>query len=307
MKEIMKNNALVFNIQHYSLHDGPGIRTVVFFKGCPMHCLWCSNPESQRFEPEISYVRDRCIGHDACGHCAKLCPEGITFGADGKAQIDFAHCRGRQDCAGVCPAGAIKAEGKTYTTDEILDIVEKDQVFYARSKGGLTVSGGEPLAQPQALIDLLKAARSRYIHTAIETCGMGDYAALKEAASYLNFMYYDVKSMDSKKHAAFTGHGNERILDNIRCLCAENTKTEKVIRTPVIPGFNDTEADLMAIREFVHSLPGRPRHELLPYHRYGEGKYAALGRPYEMGKAQLTQEIKDRIGKMNGQMHLRFP
>lgn len=294
----MRKTAIVFNIQHYSLHDGPGIRTVVFFKGCPMRCRWCCNPESQKFNPEISYLENRCIGKKKCGYCEEICPaDAIRFEKD-KAQIDFQRCRACQDCAQACPAGAMKTEGKIYTIEELINIVEKDQIFYGRSGGGLTVSGGEVLTQPEPLLALLREAKIRYIHTAMETCGQGSYETLSKAAKYLDKLFYDIKMMDPEKHRMYTGCGNEQILRNFKKLCEEYPHLPKTVRTPVIPGVNDTEKEILEIYDFVKELPG-VRYELLPYHSFGKGKYHALGRVYEMGDISLTEEQKNQIDTWN--------
>lgn len=326
MKE--KDAAVIFNIQHYSLHDGPGIRTAVFFKGCPMRCRWCCNPESQSFDPEISYIEGRCIGKAACGWCAAACPSGaVYFESDKvlpdekrsaavlnekvntgranteyakqeKARINFKKCTGCQKCVKACPAEAIRAEGQTMEIAQILDIVERDQVFYARGKGGLTVSGGEVLAQPHALAALLFGAKKRYIHTAMETCGQGSYDTLAEAAQYLDALYYDIKMMNCDKHQLYTGFPNEQILSNLKKLCMEYPDLPKTIRTPVIPGVNDTEEEIHKIYAFVKELPGAG-YELLPYHSFGQGKYHALGRIYEMGNRSLTGRQKNWIEQWN--------
>lgn len=278
MKEIKAN---VFNIQHYSLHDGPGIRTVIFFKGCPLRCRWCCNPESQKFRPEISFQAEKCLGADTCGYCRNVCTESAIDTVESCISVNFARCTGCQKCSKVCPARALKAEGTWYGTEELLDIAEKDQIFYHRNNGGITVSGGEVLGQPEALLALLKGAEKRHIHIGIETCGQGNYEVLYEAMQYLDFLYYDIKSMDSEKHREYTGQGNEVILDNIKKICEVYSDKPKRIRTPVIPGFNDSEEELQKIREFIQSLPGA-EHEFLPYHTFGKGKYKMLGREYEM-------------------------
>lgn len=278
MNEIKAN---VFNIQHYSLHDGPGIRTVIFFKGCPLRCRWCCNPESQKFRSEISFQVEKCLGADACGYCQEVCTESAIDAGGACVSVDFAKCTGCQKYSKVCPARALKAEGTWYGTEELLDIAEKDQIFYHRNNGGITLSGGEVLGQPEALLALLKGAGKRHIHTGIETCGQGSYDVLYEAMQYLDFLYYDVKSMDSEKHREYTGQGNETILSNIKKICEAYPDKPKRIRTPVIPGFNDSEEELQKIKEFVQSLPGA-EHELLPYHTFGKGKYKMLGREYEM-------------------------
>lgn len=283
------NHHLVFNIQHYSLHDGSGIRTILFLKGCPLRCRWCCNPESQHPHAELFYTPDKCIGENECGDCRRVCPaQAITF-ADGKAEIDRALCTNCLNCAGICPSQAMTVQGKEYTVRELADLVERDSVFYRSGNGGLTVSGGEPLMHGEFLVSLLREAQSRYIDTAIETCGYAPYENLYEAAKYLDQILFDVKSMDEEKHRMFTGQSNQVILDNLTRLCEDFPDLPKKVRTPVVPGFNDTKADIQAIREFLRDKPN-VTHEPLKYHSFGRGKYRSLGRGYPMGDAALREE-----------------
>ncbi|WP_301859596.1 glycyl-radical enzyme activating protein [uncultured Megasphaera sp.] len=289
----------VFNIQHYSLHDGPGIRTIVFLKGCPMRCRWCCNPESQSYTPELAYAANRCIGAAACGHCKTVCPQqALDFGDDGKAVVQRERCSQCQACVSACPARALQTEGKLYTVQQLLDIVEKDAVFYEHGEGGLTVSGGEPLSHPEFLAALLEGAKKRHIHTAIETCGNAPYAALQAAAPFLDTILFDIKSMNSARHKEYTGWGNEQILANFTALCRDFPAMSKWVRTPVIPGFNDTPEDIRAIREFLKGIPN-VTYEALPYHQLGRGKYIALGRDYPMGDAALGEDMRRYIELVN--------
>lgn len=293
----MKQETFIFNIQHYSLHDGPGIRTIVFLKGCPMRCKWCCNPESQKYTQEISYVANKCIGCGECGFCQSRCEKkAISFSDNGIAQIDFKECNQCLNCVDACPAKAIKKEGRTYTVREILDIVERDSIFYGHGDGGLTVSGGEPLSHGDFLIPLLTEAKKRKIHTAIETCGNADYNVLSQAAGYLDYILYDIKSLDSEKHKQFTGYGNETILSNFERLCREHPEIPKKVRTPVIPGFNDTAQEIAAIYEYAVQK-SNVSYEPLPYHSFGKGKYNALGRVYEMGDVKLSEKMQQEIAK----------
>ncbi len=278
----MKEKGLVFNIQHYSLHDGPGIRTIVFLKGCPLRCRWCCNPESQNTFQEISYYEDRCIGCDACGACQNACKESaISFFENGKASFDRNKCSNCLECVQECPAEAIKTEGIGWSVQDIIELVEKDSIFYRKQRGGMTVSGGEPLLHEDFLIRLLKEAKKYRITTAMETCGYGDYGVLKEAAKYLDTIMFDIKSIDEKKHQEYTGKSNQRILENFSRLCRDFPELPKLVRTPVIPSFNDKVEELQAIENFLHNRPN-VTYEKLPYHRFGVGKYKALGRRYQM-------------------------
>jgi pyruvate formate lyase activating enzyme len=282
---------LVFNVQHYSLHDGSGIRTIVFLKGCPLRCRWCCNPESQKREREIFYQKDKCIQCEECGVCASVCPQSaISFsGEQGKADIAFSSCIHCLKCAKVCPSKAISVQGESYSVKQLVDLVERDSVFYKGGNGGLTVSGGEPLSHIDFLEALLQEAQRRYLDTAIETCGCAPYESLRRAAKHLNQILFDIKSMDSQKHKEYTGYGNEQILENFTRLCAEFPDLPKKVRTPVVPGFNDTEEDIRAIRQFAAGKPN-VTYEPLKYHSFGKGKYTALGREYPMGDASLSEE-----------------
>lgn len=282
-------SGLIFNIQRYSVHDGPGIRTIVFLKGCPLACRWCSNPESQHRGPELAYNANKCIGVSECGLCLEACRQGaVQTDGDGKITIDRQLCQACFRCAGVCPANALHVFGKHMTVSEILKAAEADGVFYSRSGGGITLSGGEPLVQGGFTIAILKEARRRRINTAMETCGLGDWETLVEAGKYLNTIIFDIKNMDAEKHAEFTGAGNELILTNFTRLCRAFPALPKLVRTPVIPGFNDNEQDIEAIADF---LAGRPyvNYELLAYHRLGQPKYQYLGRDYSLGDSKLNE------------------
>ncbi|WP_272699588.1 (2S)-3-sulfopropanediol dehydratase activating enzyme [Desulfovibrio sp. Fe33] len=274
----------VFSIQKYSVHDGPGIRTIVFLKGCPLRCKWCSNPESQLPQPELAYNRNKCLGLEKCVRCTEVCGAcAITEGEDGKIDIDRDICTGCLHCTEACPAGALITYGEETTVDKALKRVEEDEMFYARSGGGLTLSGGEPFQQPEFATALLREARNRHLNTAVESCGAARYEDFKEALQYVNTLMFDVKSMNSEKHKAFTSQPNERILRNLRHI-REDYPTLKIrVRTPVIPGFNDTEEDIAAVIEFLKTLPGdKVEYEILEYHRMGQPKYENTGREYPL-------------------------
>lgn len=274
----MAERALVTNIQRYSLHDGPGIRTVVFFKGCPLRCRWCCNPETQRRERELACRTDRCIGQAACGLCAAACPSGaIRFSREGRSVTDRQRCTACFRCLPCCPSRARTVEGKWMSADEILEVAERDAVFYSYGDGGLTLSGGEPLMQGGFLTDLLQKARKRRLHLAMETCGYGRYDVLAAAAASLNTILYDIKTLDCQRHILYTGRPNDLILQNFERLCADFPHLDKQIRTPLIPDFNDSPDELQKIRDLLHGRPN-VRHETLPYHRLGEEKRRMLAR-----------------------------
>lgn len=286
----MNNKALVFNIQHYSLHDGPGIRTTVFLKGCPLRCNWCSNPESQETKREFFYNSSNCIGKKECINCYNACNyNAISFDNDDRAIINREKCINCLKCAYSCNSKAISVQGELKTIDEILDVVEKDSYFYSRSEGGITLSGGEPLLYKEFTIDLLKEAKRRRINTAIETCGYSEYSILKECAKYLDTIIFDIKSLNDKKHKIFTGVSNYKILNNFNKLCEDFKSLNKIVRTPVIPGFNDSKEDIKAIVEFLNEREN-VKHELLPYHKLGLNKYKYLGRKYLMDTSELNED-----------------
>lgn len=288
----------VFNIQHYSLHDGPGIRTLVFLKGCPLKCRWCSNPESQKNYPELAYNSNKCIGIKECGMCLNICPSGAIDGHNDKIEINRKLCDNCLKCVDVCPAMSLNIFGKLMSIDEILAAVEKDSIFYARSRGGLTVSGGESLVQPEFTAELLKEAKRRRISTSMETSGYADWAAVEKVCEHLDTVFYDIKCLDSAKHKEFTGADNERILENFIKLRNRFPNTPVTARTPVIPGFNDTEEDILAIVDFIRDVPDI-KYELLKYHRLGESKYGFIGRDYPLsGVKPIDDEHMESLKKI---------
>ena len=291
-----QRQGMVFNVQKYSVHDGPGIRTIVFLKGCSLSCRWCSNPESQQREPELAFNAGRCLGVSKCGHCIVACPYGsITLGDDDKLRINRSHCTAcHMPCAAACPAQGLLVYGKQRTVDDVLNVVEQDMAFYARSGGGLTLSGGEPLLQGEFAVALLREARARRIKTAVETCGMVSAETVRAAAEYLNYVLFDIKHMDSAEHEARTGLPNKRILENFRILAEEFPNLPILARTPIIPGFNDSEQAVAAIAEFLKPYE-RVEYEMLPYHRLGTQKYQFLDRPVPLGEVKLDAEHMNRL------------
>ena len=291
-----QRQGMVFNVQKYSVHDGPGIRTIVFLKGCSLSCRWCSNPESQQREPELAFNAGRCLGVSKCGHCIMACPYGsITLGEDDKLRIDRSHCTAcHMPCAAACPAQGLLVYGKQRTVDDVLNVVEQDMAFYARSGGGLTLSGGEPLLQGEFAVALLREARARRIKTAVETCGMVSAETVRAAAEYLNYVLFDIKHMDSAEHEAQTGLSNRHILENFRILAEEFPDLPILARTPIIPGFNDSEQAVTAIAQFLKPYD-RVEYEMLPYHRLGTQKYQFLDRPVPMGEVKLDAEHMNRL------------
>ena len=280
---IAEKPGLVFNIQKFSLHDGFGIRTLVFLKGCPLQCEWCANPEGQSFLPELAYTEAKCIGVADCGFCKQACNRGaIAEGRDGKIAIDRTRCDSCGACVEVCPAQALARFGEYMSVDQVIHTVEEDSGFYSRSGGGVTIGGGEPLSQAGYVMRLLERARSRGVDTAIETCGWCDWKDMAMVCRHVDQIFYDIKCMDPEKHKRRTGVSNRLILENFRKLCGAFPQVRTVVRTPVIPGFNDTVEDIREIAVFLNTLPGVVQYELLPYHGFGEQKYHRIGKVYRL-------------------------
>ena len=284
---IMQDRArkgVVFNIQRFSVHDGEGIRTVVFLKGCPLRCRWCSNPESQLFRPERGFNPGLCLGASVCGRCISACESGgLSLSDEGLICFDRDRCNDCGRCVSLCPAGAQTYYGEIHSVADIMQKVEADNVFYSRSGGGLTVSGGEPFAQADFTLALLREARKNHLHTTAESCGLCPTEVLNQACSLLDALIFDVKSLDTVRHREYTGQGNEQILKNLDYVFAHFPDLPVRVRTPVIPGFNDSEEEILKVRRM---LPDRPNvsYEILSYHRLGLPKYGYIGRPWLMGE-----------------------
>lgn len=278
-----KTKGRVFNIQRYSIHDGAGIRTLVFLKGCPLRCLWCSNPESQKSEPELGFIESRCVGSGACGApCLPACPlQAIRLNAQGKPEIDRRVCDACGKCALACGKDALKVVGREMTVDEVMAEVEKDRAFYRRSGGGVTVGGGEPLAQHEFAAELLEAAQRAYLHTALETCGHGPWDHLEAVLKHVDLLQFDLKHMDHRKHQELTGQSNEMILGNLKRVLSVKAPQDVIIRIPVVPGYNDSVENIRETAGFVAGL-GFEQAELVPYHRLGVSKYAQYGLVYPL-------------------------
>ena len=259
----------VFNIQKFCVNDGPGIRTTVFLKGCPLSCLWCHNPESQRTDKEIIYYRHKCTG---CARCKDLTVENTDF---------------------ICYNGAKEICGKLMSADEVIAEVEKDRLFYKNSGGGMTLSGGEPLYQFGFALELLKLAKEKELHTAIETCGAVSTEKIIAAAEYTDLFLYDFKECDSARHKEFVGIGNELILKNLKIL--SDMGKSIILRCPIIPGCNDRQEHYKAIADIANTYSGVLHIEIEPYHPLGEGKYEAVGRDARHFEQPSDESVADII------------
>ena len=270
-------SGIIFDIKKYSIHDGPGIRTTVFLKGCPLSCWWCHNPESQRISREKLYAVNRCIG---CKACLDVCPENAVREMETGLFTDPEKCLQCGSCTDICVAEACEMAGRELTVNQVMAEIEKDTAFYDESFGGVTFSGGEPLAQPDFLFALLNACRNRQIHTALDTSGFSAWSVLDRIRHYVDVFLFDLKLMDDEKHQNFTGVSNRTILDNLLALSSDGHRIR--IRFPVIPGITDDEDNVSAIGVFAAGLPSMPPIDLLPYHRLAAAKYERLGKAYRL-------------------------
>lgn len=290
----MKNQDIltgrILNVQHFCTNDGPGIRTTVFLKGCSLRCKWCSNPESIHPKPELAYKQETCIGEKECGFCLKedVCPENAIYvlksddpGGD-KAKINWDLCTNCGKCPEVCPTNALYLFGQEMTVDQVLAEVEQDAGFYHESGGGLTLSGGECILQPDFVAALLAEAQHRGINTAIETAGNYPWAFMEKVLPYVDYVLHDHKLTDPERHKKWAGVDNKRILENFQKAYETYPEKKFIARTPLIPGVNDDEEHIRSVLAFIRPYKNVVDYELLPYFRYGESKYEFLGRMYEM-------------------------
>lgn len=272
------DKGLIFNIQRFSIHDGIGIRTLIFMKGCPLKCLWCSNPESQNAKKEILFFPEKCIG---CGRCFTTCASKAVDSA--AFAIDRRKCRGCGVCADICAAEAKKVVGELKSVDDILSEIERDRIFYRNSNGGVTIGGGEPLAQAGFVHNLLKRCKEKNLHTAIETCGFAKWEDICDIFPFIDQVFYDLKHLDDERHKAITGVSNQLILENAKKMAALGNHI--TFRIPLIPNYNDSIENISKTGEFVKQLMTQNhsiKMELLEYHGLGENKYNGLDRAYAL-------------------------
>ena len=271
---------VIYKIERLAVYDGPGIRTVIFMKGCPLACVWCSSPESRKQTPEIGFWREKCVSCDAC---VDICPSNaIEKGGDGNIIHHFDVCTNSGNCASTCLYEARKMIGEKVTVDQVAAELEKDAVFYHRSEGGVTLSGGDPVCQPVFSARILEKAVQMGFHTAVETSAYGDWSAFAGMLNHLDLVYVDVKHMDAAVHKTLTGKNNQLILKNIQLLDEQYPNLELILRIPVIPGKNDSKDNIRKTGQFAKNLKTLKRIELLPYHRYGVSTYSVIGKKYAL-------------------------
>ncbi len=286
--EHREKTGIIFNIQKFSVHDGPGIRTTVFMKGCPLQCHWCANAESMSPKPELGIIRSRC---NNCRKCLKVCPEeAISFDENDVIQFNRNRCTACGECVIVCATDALTIYGKQVTVDDVFKEVLKDKTFYDGSSGGLTVSGGEPLRQPEFVIELFQRCREAGISTCLDTCGYSPTDKLKEVLAITDYVLYDIKHMDAGCHQNFTGVDNDLILNNAKFTAG--TGLPICYRIPLIKYVNNTTGNITETAQFVKALGNNVVIEFLPYHRLGIGKYETLDMPYP-GEAFQTPSSKE--------------
>ena len=308
-EELSTITGLVINIQHFCTNDGPGIRTTVFLKGCSLRCKWCSNPESIHKLPEIAYNQNKCIGASQCGFCLKPpCPEGAFYVLEGddKVHINWELAdENPQIYADVCPTGAIYLFGQLMTVQEVIEEVEQDAAFYQESGGGITISGGECLLQPDFTAAILAEAHQRGMNTAIETAGNVPWENMARVLPHVDLMLHDHKLTDPQLHKKWCGVDNARIKENFKRAYETFPNTRFKARTPLIPGINDDDEHIDSVLAFIRPYANVIDYELLPYHRFGESKYGYLGRVYELEDfdspcEERLKQLRPRINQALG-------
>lgn len=296
--EDLDRTARIFNIQKYNIHDGPGVRTLIFFKGCPLRCKWCSNPEGLKPEYQVMLKKQSCV---SCGACVAACPLGIHQIVDGKHKVNRdIQCIGCRECEKVCMYKAISITGEDWTVSDLVESIKQDMDFYRMSgSGGVTLGGGEVTRQMEAATSLLMACKQEGIHTAIETCGYTDPIKMKKMADYVDLFLFDIKHMDPVKHKDLTGVNNERILSNLKMLLEEGHDVR--VRMPMLENINDSKEEIKAVVDFLEPYKYFDNFEgidLLPYHKMGVGKYDQLDMDYPIeGDPSVKSDRLDEIEK----------
>lgn len=288
----MKIKAKIFEIKRFAVHDGDGIRTTVFFKGCPLKCVWCHNPEGIDFKPQLAYYQNKCI---SCGECARICPSGAHAISEKGHIFDRCLCLSCGKCADICLGNALMLYGKSISVDELMPILLADKDFYDESGGGVTLSGGECLMQPDFCRELLKRLKNEKIHTAVDTCGFVSREAIDKVMPYTDIVLYDLKAYDEDLHIRCTGHSNKIILENLKYIDDSGKKTE--IRIPYVPNYNSDQIDKIA--HFLKDLKNLTNARVLPYHNYAASKYESLGMNNTLpGSLPTQEEILSAVQKL---------
>ena len=289
---------LYIDFKRLTIHDGPGLRSTLFMKGCPLHCLWCHNPESIDSHPTLGFYADKCI---LCGNCTQVCDCHQIV--NGRHLYDRDQCVACGKCADVCPTQALELYGRPITVDEAMKMALSDRLFYHNSGGGVTVSGGEPLLQADFCAEFFERLHADGIHTAVDTCGNVPWEAFVKVIPYTDLFLYDFKEADNAKHREYTGHGNKLILKNLQRLDEAGCAIE--IRMPLIPGLNDTDTDLNSAGEFLSRLKHLTGIRVLPYHGYAKNKYVAVGREFNLtGQCPPSADKMDAVKKCLQTHHL---
>ena len=283
---------MIFDVRRFSVNDGPGIRTTVFFKGCPLRCVWCHNPEGLDSEPEIFWDERRCMGRSH--RCTVVCPKNVLRGKPGTWKLAAEKCDSCGECARQCPTCAFQIIGSRMTADDLIELIAKDRVFYDHSGGGVTFSGGEPFMQPEFLGLMLARCREKGLHTAVDTSGYAAWSIIEPLCATINLFLYDLKLMDDAAHLKYTGVSNRRILENLKKIA--ETRRPVQIRVPLVPGITDSERNISAVMEFLKTMPALKDVSLLNFHKGGEQKYRRKAMAYAMSGARpLEDQAVERI------------